>query len=360
MRTGLGFSCDRVATAGLALLAMAVVVGCHRDPDLTAPAPSTSSSARAPVPSASAPPGPQLPPEPPAPAADLAAEVPKFEAELAADPAYATIWDPQHADDLTLLLSGVSEALSDGGFTGEIRTQLPKRKLKQAALDLYLVHARLNQFPQDFTDKLRAYLSTIRPQINLGVWAPFQAGQVPHDFAALALWMNRDQPSYVRALLAARRGGPIHWMVQSKPPLRPYLSTEIGALEWLSILTQLTPDEAQHLSDLNVDAETLKVPAATLLSTYKANEVRGDNAYKGKTLLISGLIASIEKDFTNAIIVKVGTGADFETPTAWCYVVDADAKSAAALSKGDHISIRGRVEGLTLGEVIVRDAQIVP
>ncbi|MGH7286096.1 MAG: DUF4352 domain-containing protein [Polyangiaceae bacterium] len=216
----------------------------------------------------SAPTTPQLPPEPPPPAADLASEVPKFETELAADKVYAGIWDPARVDDLVVLLSGVSEMLADGGLTGDLRIELPKRKLKQAAIDLFVIQARINNFPQDFAVKLRAYLASIKSQPHLGVWAPPQSGQPPHDFAALALWMNRDQAAYVRELLAARQSGPLHWQSHDKPPVRPYLSTELGALQWLALLTTLTPDESARLSALQALAKQPRLGQAFKLGDF--------------------------------------------------------------------------------------------
>jgi hypothetical protein len=302
---------------------------------------------------------PKLPPEPPPPDADLASEVPKLEAKLAADKAYVGVWDPKRSEDLQALLSGVSVLLSDGGFTADIMARLKARKLTDAAITLFMIHGRIGRLPDDVTAHLKKYLASGASAPHLGTWVPWQKGQAPIDFTSLAVWMNRDQPSYLRELLAARLAGPFRWGAQAKPPLRPYLSTE-EALEWLSRLTALTPDESARLAALRADAGILKVPIAKLLADYSANEVRADAQYKGKTVRFSGVVVSIEKDFTDSIIVKVGaTGAAFE-PTAWSYVGDADAKKAATLSKGDHVSIRGRVDGLALGEVVVRNATIVP
>lgn len=262
------------------VLAGLVTIGCHRPSATASSTPDAGAISAIDASTASAV---TLPPEPPPPAADLAAQVPKYEAELAADSVYSAIWDPAHADDLTLLLSAVSEGLADGGWTGEIRTRLPTRKLKQAALDLLLIHARTNAFPKDFSDHLTAYLSVLKSQPHLGTWAPFDKGSTPRDFTSLALWMNRDQPAYVRELLAARQSGPVKWQSHEKPPLRPYLATELGALHWLDLLTTLTPTESARLTALE---NLAKQPR--LGQDFKL----GDFTYNVKKVTVSSSVGS--------------------------------------------------------------------
>lgn len=94
-----------------------------------------------------------------------------------------------------------------------------------------------------------------------------------------------------------------------------------------------------------------------LLYDYKGNEVAADAKYKGKIVEISGVVEDIKKDMMDNVYVTVGTGARFELPIAQCFLVKSEVDKAAALSKGDRITIRGRVSGLMMN-VLIKDAVI--
>jgi hypothetical protein len=107
-----------------------------------------------------------------------------------------------------------------------------------------------------------------------------------------------------------------------------------------------------------IEASIFKVPVATMLSEYKNNEIRGDTLYKGKTVQITGRVGDTKRDIMNDIYVTVGTGEMFEIPVVQCFFDDKWANAAAQLSKGQSITIRGRVEGLMMN-VLVKDCEIV-
>jgi hypothetical protein len=96
-----------------------------------------------------------------------------------------------------------------------------------------------------------------------------------------------------------------------------------------------------------------------LLSTYKDNEVNGDNDYKGKVIRTAGLVGEVKKDITNKIFVTVGKGAMLEIPVVQCFAAAGEEGAAAALKKGDAIAVEGRVEGLMMN-VLVKDCRLNP
>jgi hypothetical protein len=49
----------------------------------------------------------------------------------------------------------------------------------------------------------------------------------------------------------------------------------------------------------------------------------------------------------------------FEIPVVQCFVRKGEEQRAAALSKGDNVTVRGRVGGLLMN-VLVKDCEIVP
>jgi hypothetical protein len=85
--------------------------------------------------------------------------------------------------------------------------------------------------------------------------------------------------------------------------------------------------------------------------------VRADQQFKGQLITTSGKVGDVKKDFLNHIYMTVGTGAMFEIPTVQCFPVDGQENKAAALSKGQSVTITGRVDGLMMN-VMVKECEI--
>jgi hypothetical protein len=103
-------------------------------------------------------------------------------------------------------------------------------------------------------------------------------------------------------------------------------------------------------------AETTKVQVGTLLSEYRTNEVRADSAYKGQWITTTGIVGEVKKDIMDSVYVTVGTGAEFEIPEIQCFVADDQIHNAARLSKGNKVTVTGRVDGLMMN-VLVKDCR---
>ena len=305
-------------------------------------------------------------PEPPPPSAAKASEVSSLVAKLEADKAYQGIWAPPRRADLKVLLMAVSQLLAStttagaGRMTMASSDALKARKLVDATTTLYMVLARQGAFPGDFTRNLNELLASSKSEPNLGVWAPAKA-TAAFDYAALAAWLNRESPDYLRALLAAKKQGPVGWP-DPKDALRPWLASEKEALKALANLDSLFVPERDRLTELLSsrygDANVERVQIETLLSEYKGNEVRADTAYKGKVIETTGIVNTVKKDITDSIYVILGSGAQFEIPEVQCFFDDRLAKKAAALNKGDRVTVRGTVSGLMMN-VLVKDCEFV-
>jgi hypothetical protein len=206
---------------------------------------------------------PALPPEPTPLAADHAGEVPGIEAKLAADAAYTAVWTGPRAD-LDLFLTWVSELLEAGGASTDLTTPLKTKRLHEAGLNLYLVFTRLGSFPPDFTAELTKHLAATKREPHLGTWSPWTRGQPMHDYSALAAWFNREDAGYLRDHIAAKSAGPFHWtpINPAYPPARPYLVSELDALNRLALLTTLAPDEESRRASLASGGNTQ--PEATV------------------------------------------------------------------------------------------------
>lgn len=302
-----------------------------------------------------------LPPEPGPSLPKLAAEVPDLEKKLAGIKGYSGIWGPERREDRTLLLTGVSSLLAIGGLYGPVGPAMEAKKpLMDAATKLFLIFSRVGHFPDDFTTALKAHLETVKGEPHLGLWSPWVKGQVPHDFTALAAWLNREQPDVMRELIAARQTGPIEWIEldPKEPPLRPYLVEEKAALEWLALLAPLEADEKARLAKLRVEASIVHTSIGELLGEYKDNELRADGKFKGKTIQVTGVVDAVKTDVMGHIYVSVGTGKILEVPVLQCFFAASEAGGVSSLSRGEKVTLRGRVAGLTMN-VLARDCELV-
>lgn len=97
------------------------------------------------------------------------------------------------------------------------------------------------------------------------------------------------------------------------------------------------------------------VSADQLYNDYNSNEVAADAKYKGKIVLISGIIQDIGKDIMGQAYVVIG-GKGF-IDGVQCLFTKGEEFSVARLSKGESVTIKGEVEG-KMGNVLVRKATL--
>lgn len=83
----------------------------------------------------------------------------------------------------------------------------------------------------------------------------------------------------------------------------------------------------------SIDAEAIAVTAEQLYKDYDANEISADAKYKGKPLLITGTVQSIESDITDDPVVALS--ADL---FGFVHLQGIDKASATSLSKGQKIT----------------------
>jgi hypothetical protein len=94
--------------------------------------------------------------------------------------------------------------------------------------------------------------------------------------------------------------------------------------------------------------------ADDLYSQYNANEVAADAKYKGKVVDVYGVIRDIGKDILGSPYVVLG-GQGF-LDGVQCTFPRADDSPVAHVTKGQFVSIRGRVSG-KMGNVLVNECQ---
>lgn len=88
-----------------------------------------------------------------------------------------------------------------------------------------------------------------------------------------------------------------------------------------------------------------KVTAAEIASVYKANEVRGDERFKGKKLEVTGKIDGIDSGIGDTPVIRL-QGADMFQDVM---VNDVPRAAAAKLEKGQTITVVCRGDGEIIG-----------
>ena len=96
---------------------------------------------------------------------------------------------------------------------------------------------------------------------------------------------------------------------------------------------------------------------ADLLSEYRDNEVRADGKFKSKVILFSGVVTDVKQGEIGGITVNLGTGKRYETPHAHCFVADDQAKRVAMLSRGQKVTMKGKVQGLMM-DVLLQNCEL--
>jgi hypothetical protein len=97
-------------------------------------------------------------------------------------------------------------------------------------------------------------------------------------------------------------------------------------------------------------ARLVAISAIQLNQEYKRNEVAADEAWKGKSVEVSGKVSRIDKDFTDSIHVRLAVS-EFGLDDVDCKMPDSLKAKVAKLKKGDAVRIRGKVTGMVLGTV---------
>jgi len=110
---------------------------------------------------------------------------------------------------------------------------------------------------------------------------------------------------------------------------------------------------------IDTDTDTKKVQSQTpsytlsanqLYRDYKANEVAADAKYKDRIVVVSGTIDSIGKDIMNQAYIVIG-GEGF-LDGVQCMFTKGEESSIAQLSKGQHVTVKGKVSG-KMGNVLL-------
>ncbi|WP_375742700.1 hypothetical protein NR800_27990 [Corallococcus interemptor] len=105
--------------------------------------------------------------------------------------------------------------------------------------------------------------------------------------------------------------------------------------------------------------EPKQVDIGPLLREYGANELQADANYWGRTIQTRGYVEKLGREAFDSIYLVLSSARGSEPTALQCQASNDQLKRLAKLEKGSHITIRGRVAGLSLHSVIVTNCVLV-
>lgn len=111
-------------------------------------------------------------------------------------------------------------------------------------------------------------------------------------------------------------------------------------------------------AEVDAAAEVIVVNAPDLVADYEANEVAADRKYKGKILEVSGIIDSMGKDRADTPYIILAAGRRDTFRMVHCSFSGGEESELAALATGGNIAIRGKCNGLAMGNVQIGSSVI--
>jgi tRNA_anti-like len=289
-------------------------------------------------------------------------------AELEGNKFYRTLWDPKTPKgkrDEWLSQVGHGIAALDPEMAQSVVKQVSgkgveQQKEQQKVLEAFNALAALvvvvsveGKLPDEFSAKARARIESGAQEEHLGLWSK------DFDLTALAVFLYPGNTNYLRALIDAKASGlSVGWEGDSKA-FRPWLSRELDALELLAAFTPLNAKETEQLAlrrASKLGHDVAKANLEKLLATYKSNEVRGDDTYKGLAIEVRGTVHEIAKDAFGSTFLRMGSPG--LTGGFHCKVNPAFLKGAAKINGGSVATVRGRVVGFVMKSVVAEDCEV--
>jgi hypothetical protein len=106
------------------------------------------------------------------------------------------------------------------------------------------------------------------------------------------------------------------------------------------------------------EKEFVSTSAREIFAEYEANEVAADQKYKGKEVVIVGIVQSIDKDGFNNIVVHLQTPNQFMSVSAT--LQDKYESEAARMNKGEVLGFSCTGAGRIIGSPVLKDCRPLP
>jgi len=126
-----------------------------------------------------------------------------------------------------------------------------------------------------------------------------------------------------------------------------------GVLTFFLILGGGSLDTDEGAEKISVATPDYVLSADTLFKAYDQNSVAADAKYEDKIVKVSGTIQSIGKDITDTAYLVIG-GSGF-LDGVQCMLPRGQENLVASVSKGQYVTLKGKVSGQIMGNVLVNN-----
>lgn len=106
-------------------------------------------------------------------------------------------------------------------------------------------------------------------------------------------------------------------------------------------------------AEADLKANSIVVSSQQLFNAYQANEIAADEQYKGKQLLVTGTVDSIDKGPFGGFYLRLQTSNPFMS--TMCDMENSEKQDLMALSKGDKARVLCKGAGMTVGSPSLRN-----
>lgn len=104
-------------------------------------------------------------------------------------------------------------------------------------------------------------------------------------------------------------------------------------------------------------ASALTISAVALIREYDSNEIAADQRYKGKKLVVEGVVDDIGKDVLDTMYVTLA-GPEDSFRSVQCFFSDGHENTLAQLGRGQYLRAIGRCDGV-FGNVLLKDCRLL-
>jgi hypothetical protein len=103
----------------------------------------------------------------------------------------------------------------------------------------------------------------------------------------------------------------------------------------------------------------LKVSSVTLAQQFDANKVTALGYYKDRIVQTSGTATNVSQDILGSYYVAFDPGGGYSGLTHMqCFVSGPEAVTSVV--NGQPVTVRGRIDDQTLGDILIKDCSVVP
>ncbi|MEK7525966.1 MAG: hypothetical protein AAB546_00605 [Patescibacteria group bacterium] len=133
----------------------------------------------------------------------------------------------------------------------------------------------------------------------------------------------------------------------------------LGAVFGGSSKDKGTENKATTKPEAQKAPEVQKVEILTFVKEFDENQLSAEDKYKGKYVEFSGYIKNISEDITGSPYLSINPKPDQYYFGTYVQCFFKDKSELTALKNGQKITVQGKVDSQTLGNILIKDCKVV-